>query len=217
MSVKSTNGSEIHRLKEFTHYNKDQFEKLYKMCKPLIKSLSRNIDSRRYNLSPDIIQSYFEDKFLFVYNKYQDQYDEERLKATLLRSLSTFKNKLLRNAYTKQSEFNQSLSSLDVLFDNDKELLDDYEETETKEEKSVTFHKYLESNLSPDEYLLFKTQLDPPPFILERMSTSQGKISTLCLIDFFELPRDKRAATYISNMRNNIKFTLEKAKAELPK
>lgn len=34
MSTKNTNGSEIHRIKEFTNYNKEQFEKLYRLCKP---------------------------------------------------------------------------------------------------------------------------------------------------------------------------------------
>lgn len=91
MSTKNTNGSEIHRIKEFTNYNREQFEKLYRLCKPLVRNLSRSIDSRRFNVSQDIIQSYFWDKFLYVYNKYQDRYDEERLKATLLTSLQIFK------------------------------------------------------------------------------------------------------------------------------
>lgn len=136
MSTKNTNGSEIHRIKEFTNYNREQFEKLYRLCKPLVRNLSRSIDSRRFNVSQDIIQSYFWDKFLYVYNKYQDRYDEERLKATLLTSLQIFKNKLLRNAYTKQAEFNQELTSLDTLFDNNKECLDDSEETEYKQDLS---------------------------------------------------------------------------------
>ena len=49
MSKQGTNGSEIHRIKEFTHYNREEFERMYKICKPLIKKLSKNIDSRRYN------------------------------------------------------------------------------------------------------------------------------------------------------------------------
>lgn len=157
-------GCEIHRIKEFTHYDKDRFEKFYKLCKPLIRNLTKGIDYRRYNVSPDIIQSYFWDKFLYVYNKYQDDYEDERLKATLLSSLMTYKNKLLRNAYSKSSEFNQELVSLETLFDNNKELLDDSEEVLNKENKSLKFHEYMKEHLSPDEYLLFVTQLDPPIF-----------------------------------------------------
>lgn len=214
MLSRGSNGSEIHRLKEFDHYDKDKFERLYKTCKPLIRNLSKNIDCRRFNVSPDIIQSYFWDKFMYVFNKYQDEYDEERLKATILSSLQTFKNKLLRNAYTQQAEFNQDLTSFEVLFDNDKEWLDDSDETQYKEDLSERFNDFLQSHLTPDEYLVFKTELDPPPFFQERMAQSHGKLSILHLIDFFELPRDKKSATMLTNMRNHIKEILELAKTE---
>ena len=133
--MKGNNGSELHRLTELKPYDEDLFNRLYKTCKPLIRRLVRGIDSRRFNVTPDIINSFFWDKFLYVFNKYQSEYDEERLKATLLSSLQTFKSKLLRNAYTKQAEFNQELTSFEVLFDNNKELLDDSEETRIKEEQ----------------------------------------------------------------------------------
>ena len=98
--MKGNNGSELHRLTELKPYDEDLFNRLYKTCKPLIRRLTRGVDSRRFNLTPDIINSFFWDKFLYVFNKYQDEYDEERLKATLLSSLQTYKSKLLRNAYT---------------------------------------------------------------------------------------------------------------------
>ena len=209
------NGCELHRLKEFNDYDRDQFERLYKVCKPLIRSLSRNIDCKRYNVSIDIIQSYFWDKFMFVYNKYHKVYNEERLKANLLTSLQTFKNKLLRNAYTQQAEFNQELTSFEVLYDNSKELIDDSDETRYKEDLSVRFHRYLQDNLTPDEYLLFKIELNPPTFFIERMEESHGKLSILHLIDYFELPRDRKSQNMISEMRINIKNTLKKAGQEL--
>lgn len=214
MPTKNTNGSEIHRIKEFTDYNRDQFEKLYKLCRPLVRNLSRSIDSRRFNVSQDIIQSYFWDKFLYVYNKYQHKYDGERLKATLLTSLQVFKNKLLRNAYTKQAEFNQELTSLDILFDNNKEYLDDTEDTEYKQELSDRFNQFMMDNLTPDEYLVFRIELDPPPFFTERIIQSHGKLSILHLVDFFELPRNGKSQTILTNMRKHIKETLEKAKKE---
>lgn len=214
MVNRGTQGSEIHRIKPFSHYNGDQFERLYKLCKPLVRNLSRNIDARRFNVSNDIIQSYFWDKFLYVYNKYQDEYDEERLKATILTSLQIFKNKLLRNAYTPQAEFNQELTSFEVLYDNNKEWLDDSEESNSKEELSNRFNGYLMDKLSPDEYLLFRTELDPPPFFKERITQSHGKLSILHLIDFFELPRDKRSQTMLTNMRKHIKEVLDQAKVE---
>ena len=69
MSKQGTNGSEIHRIKEFTHYNREEFERMYKICKPLIKKLSKNIDSRRFNVSQDIIQSIQLNSRLIIYHE----------------------------------------------------------------------------------------------------------------------------------------------------
>lgn len=212
--VTQTNGSEIHRLKEFQHVDNDLFNKMYKICKPLINKLARSIDSRRYNVSPDIIRDYFWDKFMYVYNKYQDEYEEERLKATLISSIRTFKNKLLRNAYTQQAEFNQELTSFEQVFEAGREWEDDTEETEYKEDLSIRFNEYLQSKLTEDEYLLFRTELEPPQYLIDKKNESHGKISVLHLIDFFELPRNKRSASYISEMRKHIKEVLENAATE---
>lgn len=215
MKNKGTNGSELHRLTEMKPYDPDLFNRLYKTCRPLIRRLVKGVDARRFNVSSDIIASYFWDKFLFVFNKYQDQYEEERLKATILSSLSTFKCKLLRNAYTDQADFNQGLTSMEVLFDNSKELLDDSEETRYKEERSVRFHEYMQSHLSADAYLLMKIQLDPPKWFEDKIKDSHGKLSILHLIDYFDLPRDKASVNIISQMRKDIQNALEQAKEDL--
>lgn len=215
--MKGNNGSELHRLTELKPYDPDLFNRMYKTCKPLIRRLTKGVDSRRFNVSKDIIQSYFWDKFLYVFNKYQDKYDEERLKATILSSLQTFKSKLLRNAYTKQAEFNQELTSLENLFDNNKELLDDSEESRVKEEQSIEFHKYMKEHLTPDEYLVMQIQLDPPKWFEDKIKESHGKLSILHLIDYFELPRDKTSINFFSRIRKNIQKTLEQASIDLRK
>ena len=210
-----SNGSELHRLKPMQSYDADLFNKLYKNMKPLIKKLSRNVDAKRFNVTPDIIQSYFYDKFLYVFNKYQGEYEEERLKATILSSLSTFKNRLLRNAYTEQAEYNQSLAKLDDLFDDSKELIDSSEEDILKEERYEMLYSYMKKHLSPDAYLIFQVQLNPPPFIAEQLKTSNSKVSTMLLLDFFELPRTKTNSNWISNIRKDIEYYTEKAKEDL--
>ena len=213
--VKNTDGSELHRLRKMKPYDQDLFNRLYKTCRPLIKRLSRGVDARRYNLSSDIIVSYFWDKFLYVFNKYQGEYSEERLKATILSSLMMYKNKLLRKAYGDQADFNKSLTSMEVLYDNNKELLDDSDETRLKEGRSKIFHEYMQSHLSQDAYLVFKIQLDPPKWFEEKMANSHGKMSILHLIDYFDLPRDKASVNIISQIRKDIQATLEQAKIDL--
>lgn len=213
--LKGPNGSELHRLKKFDDdLDTDQFNRLYKVCLPIIKRLSYNIDLRKYDVSRDIIQSYFTDKFMYVYNKYYKTYDEDRLKYVLISSLTTFKNKLLRSAYTKQGEWNSSVISFEDLLEQG-----EWEEhPDPEEDPDFLFNKlydYLKNHLTPDEYLLFRIQLDPPPFFDERIVKAHGRVTAYDLIEFFDWPKTIRATELISEMRDHIQEVLSKASKDL--
>lgn len=211
-----SNGSELHRLKDFNQsYDVELFNKLYKNMKPLMRRLAKQVDAKRFNVTPDIILSYFSDKFVYVFNKYQAEYDEEHLKAALLSSLTTFKNRLLRNAYTEEATYNQQISNLEDLFDDSKELIDDSDESILKEKQLKILYDYMKEKLDPDTYLLFEIQMDPPEYIKERLKTDNSRISALLLLDFFELPRTKSNSNWIGEMRRDIEYWLERAKEDL--
>lgn len=221
-------GSELHRVPVFENYDQKRFNAIYKVVKPYINKLASGIDSSRFRVDKDIIKSYFMDKALYVFMKYQEKYDDEHLRAAILSSLYIFRNKLLRGAYGEQAEFYQTTASFDSLMtkgvedggesDENREETDnfDWEDEEDeysyREDLSNRFNDYLRSKLSEDEYLLFRTELDPPPFLAERKA--RGRISVLDLIEFFDLPKTNRAANMISEMRKNIKTALELAKTE---
>jgi len=211
----NSDGSELHRLKVMEDYDEVLFNRLYRNMKPLVKRLAKNVDARRFNVPNDVIQSYFWDKFLYVFNKYQSEYEEERLRATLISSLMTFKNRLLRKAYTGQSEYYQALTSFEDLFDDSKEIIDDNTEKEGLLDRTNQLYAYMKMKLSPDAYLLFEVQNDTPGFIKSLLKTDNSKISTMMLLDYFDLPRTKSYANFISRLRKEIEINIEKAKAEL--
>lgn len=215
MRSRGNNGSELHRLKTMQeNYDQQMFLRLYKVCKPVIRNLTKQIDYKRYNLTPDIISSYFWDKMLYVFNKYYGTCSEEHLKARILASLSTFKNKLLRSAYGEQAEYNQSLFKLDDLFDNDKELEDDSEEEKAKSEMLEMMYDYMKDHLSIDAYMVFEVLLTPPPYIKERIKDS-GRITNLLLVEFFDMPKTNSSVKYISELRSDIQYWEDRAKEEL--
>lgn len=215
MRSRGNNGSELHRLKTMQeNYDQQMFLRLYKVCKPVIRNLTKQIDYKRYNLTPDIISSYFWDKMLYVFNKYYGTCSEEHLKARILASLSTFKNKLLRSAYGEQAEYNQSLFKLDDLFDNDKELEDDSEEEKAKSEMLDMMYDYMKEHLSMDAYLVFEVLLTPPPYIKERIKDSR-RITNLLLVEFFDMPKTNSSVKYISELRSDIQYWEDRAKEEL--
>lgn len=215
MRSRGNNGSELHRLKTMQeNYDQQMFLRLYKVCKPVIRNLTKQIDYKRYNLTPDIISSYFWDKMLYVFNKYYGTCSEEHLKARILASLSTFKNKLLRSAYGEQAEYNQSLFKLDDLFDNDKELEDDSEEEKAKSEMLDMMYDYMKEHLSMDAYMVFEVLLTPPPYIKERIKDSR-RITNLLLVEFFDMPKTNSSVKYISELRSDIQYWEDRAKEEL--
>ena len=59
-----TIGPELHRIKPLENYDRRTFEKLYKLCKPVIRNIVKTIDCRRFNVSDDVMASYFWDKML---------------------------------------------------------------------------------------------------------------------------------------------------------
>lgn len=215
MRSRGNNGSELHRLKTMQeNYDQQMFLRLYKICKPVIRNLTKQIDYKRYNLTPDIISSYFWDKMLYVFNRYYGTCSEEHLKARILASLSTFKNKLLRSAYGEQAEYNQSLFKLDDLFDNDKELEDDSEEEKAKSEMLEMMYDYMKEHLSIDAYMVFEVLLTPPPYIKERIKDSR-RITNLLLVEFFDMPKTNSSVKYISELRSDIQYWEDRAKEEL--
>jgi hypothetical protein len=216
MKKEHEDGSELHRLKPMREdYDPQEFNRLYKLCRPVIKNLVRQIDCSRYKLTPDILISYFYDKMLYVFNKYYGTCSEDHLQARILSSLRTYKNKILRAAYGEMAEFNQSQESFEVLFDNNKE--DEFFDDDSAYVREELFQKvegYMNSHLSSDAKLIFEILYNPPE-CLEDKFTSTGKITNMSILEFFEMPRTKSSVKYISELRKDIAYWLERAKIDL--
>lgn len=216
MQTTNGEGSELHRLKVMSEdYDKKLFNKLYKLVQPVIRNLVRGIDVNRLNTSPDILISQFNDKMLFVFNKYYGTVEEEHLKANILRALSTYKNHLLKYAYSEKATFNQNLKSFEDLFDDSKEdFSDELEEQEkAKVEMWNLLKNYILDNLSPDAQLVWEVTLNPTPYI--EMNAKYGRITNTLLVDFFDLPKTRDSVRYIGELKEEIQSVMEKAKKDL--
>jgi len=204
---------EINRLKPMRQgYPEHLFNQIYKETKPLRKKLSRSIDTRYYGVSTDIIESWFDDKFILVFNKHFDDKEPDLLKGFIITSLLRFKNRILRKAYMGEGEFYSSRIELDSEFSFINFIPD--EDTMLSEhdiflDLSI---KFMKSKLSDDGFLLLKTQLNPPPFILDKIKTSNSKITLKVLLDFFDLTDNNKNRKYITQLKKDIEIAKEKAK-----
>ena len=207
-------GSEINRIKEFGDYDQKEFNELYKIAFSYIKKLSYNIDERRLNISKDLVQSFFMDKFLYIYNKYHKIYEFEQLKANVLSGLKNYSYRLMREGYTQRSEFNQSLVSFEDLLDDSKMDIQD-EHSPEYEYLSELLDNFMKDRLTPDEHLIWKVLIDPPLFFFKRIQKSKGKLSIPHLMEFFEFPRNRASYKYFSYALAKIYEVQEEAKIQL--
>lgn len=216
-------GPELHRLKTFVNYDIEEFNKLYRELSPLLHYLSSQVNTKNFNVGKDIIRSYFEDKFLYVFNKYQGKYDYKKLKNVLIKSLKIFKNKLLTRAYSEEAEFNLNTTRFEDLVydrvpdksdeeDSAKEEIDFEDVSEEPNENLEKALKYIKDHLTEDEYLIFTTEMNLPEFFQKRIKMSHGKLTAAHFIEFFDLPANRKSREIITRIRKHIKEVIAEAK-----
>lgn len=205
---------ENHRLKPMKeNYNESLFNKIYKETTSLRKSLVYSIDHRRFGVTSDIVYSWFDDKFILVFNKYCEQYEEDVLKGHIINSLKTFKSRILRKAYNGEGEFYQSLVSKDGEYDlmNTLDNLIEDNQVSYVEEKTKLYD-YLYSTLSDNAYLVAQVLLSPPPFILSRLQGNNSRISNELLLDYFELEHTYDNEDWIKKLKKEFNKAIKNAK-----
>jgi len=194
---------EIHRLKPMKEgYSEVLFNKIYSETHNLRKSLARSIDHKKYGVSPDIVLSWFDDKFIFVFNKHFSDKNPDVLKGFIINSLKTFKYRVLRKAYTRESEFIASTVKLEGETNLINIIPDEPIPTENIFLDYAT--KFMKDNLTDDAHLIFELQLNPPPFILNRLVKSTAKINNELLLEFLGITDTTKTNRYITTLKKQI-------------
>ena len=206
---------ELHRLTPMKEgYPEDLFNKLYKETRALRRSLANSIDHRLYGVSKDIILSWFDDKFIFVFNKHYEDKSPEVLKGFIINSLKTFKLRILRKAYQAEGEFYGSMVSNDI---EDFDILDNIPDIDPDTSKSIFYDmiiKYMKENLSENAYLVFQIQLNPPPFIINKLDRASSRIPNELIIEFLNIEYDDYADAdeFIQQLKKEITQVTKNAK-----
>lgn len=202
---------EIHRLKQMKDgYPEQLFNSLYNSTSELRKSLAYQIDNRRYGVTKDIILSWFDDKFIFVFNKYYDTMDEDTLRGFIINSLRTFKMRILRKAYSHDSEFYISHVELEGDSNNINRIKEEAPLDDNDLERVITF---LKSKLSKEAFTVLQIQLNPPPYILSKLKKSNSHIPNNLILEYLNLVSTPSNKRFISNVRKEIEEVIGSAKS----
>lgn len=210
---------EENRLKPMVEgYSPVIFNDLYQQTSALRKKLASQIDCSRFGVDYPEILSWFDVKFIFVFNKYYRQHEKnpEVLKGHLIKGLQFFKCRILRVAYSQKS-----LAIMKTIELNDYEEFENVFIEEPTEMNSSNYHlynlaiKFMKENLSDNAFELLNIQLNPPPYILSKLEAegieNYNKIPNSIIADYFELGNDDKVIKYINTLKKEIKDITKKA------
>lgn len=202
---------EIHRLKPMKDgFDEALFNRLFKETHHLRNSLTYQIDSRRFGVTPDIINSWFTDKFIWVFSKYHGDLEEGQLKGRIINSLQTFKYRVLRKAYNKYN-----INDNQVRLDDHHDLINIIPIKDEISEHSLFLEmalKFLKKNLSDDAFLVLELELNPPPYILDRLKNPNTKVPANLIAEYLDLIPNKDSINFIRDLRREKDYWIEEAK-----
>lgn len=220
---------ESHRLKPMKEgYDPKLFVELFEKTKALRKSLVYGIDAKRFGVDQEELLSWFDVKFIYVFNKYWDT-EPERLLGYIINGLKMYKRRLVLECYSKKNELHATEPLENFLsfeeFENAGEEMDEassYKEfgdsldpnTDDRYFLDVAL-KFLRDNLSEDAYFLLEVQLNPPPFIInklqERNHQKLDKLPDEVVADYMGIHPDKQGLSYLRSLKSELRQGIEKA------
>ncbi len=205
---------ELHRLEELpSDFPHQLFNRLHKETRGLTKNLVKNIDHRRFGVTPDIIESWFDDKFIFVFNKYFRDMEEPHLKHSLIKALGLFKCRILRKAYTGEAEIYSNVINLSDSEEQER-FINVIPSDDEPDEKTLFLSmalEFLKTELTREAYLVFELQLSPPEYLIQR-SRSKNNITSKLLVEYLDLPDTRESVRYVDSLKTEIRLTIEKAR-----
>lgn len=206
---------EEHRLKPMQEgYDEELFNRLYRELTPLKRKLASQINTKTLNIEYDELLSWFDVKFLFVFNRYVEEGKSDNLvKGHLISALQLYKNRILKYLISQKNSVNINNVDIDDL-NNLTHSIVDYQHSEEKlfYDLIVSFMKH---NLSIEAYRMFVIEYNPPLYIINKLSGNTSRITTNVIRDYMGLPDTKKVASYIRQLRNEVKDTIELARLEL--
>jgi hypothetical protein len=183
------------------NYDVKLFNQIYKDTELLRNKLAFEIDSRKFGVDFKEMRSWFDVKLLYAFIKYQH---DPKVKGYCINALRTYKSRIIINSYQSQYQLHDTV-------DID-EVYEDIDYTEPEDDNSINLlnkaKEYLKSHLSPDAFFILEVELNPPPYIIEKLKNSEQikmpKIPSELLADFLDI-NTHEGIEYIDNLRYEIK------------
>ena len=210
---------EEHRLLPMKeNYDIPLFEKLYKETEPLRKKLAsrHSINGRIFGVDQSEILSWFDVKFIFVFNKHYDNKNPDILKGFIINALKMYKYRILRSSLTQKNQQYSHTIDVEEIGYLENLISKPISEPEPKDELLELSLAFLRKELSADASFLLDIELDPPLYILDKLQ-QQGKspntkIPSKLIAEYLSLSPTVDNLSYINDLRKEIRECTIKAR-----
>lgn len=203
-------------------YDAELFNQLYNETAPLRKKLASTINPHKMGLQYEDVLSFFDDKFILVFQKYHQEFNRDVLKGHIISALSRFRNRILRHAYQKKYE-NRPISIDDEDTSIDIPEADSLQFTIPPSLEPSGFDLYrklllefMYNHLSHEAWLVFQTENYPPPYVLSKLQEegkkTVEKVPARLISDFLGWGTQSTALRFIGDLRAEIKEAVAMAK-----
>ena len=197
------------------NYDAELFNQLYKDTEQLRKKLAWQIDCRRYGVDYREVLSWFDVKFIYVFNKYYPiQKDHGILKGNLIQALQFFKNRILRKGYSKSNMYN-SMVDIETIY-NMKETHIDLEFDEQREFLKIALD-FLKNHLSEEAYKILEIEINPPLYIVQELANQSKytttKIPSTMISKYMGWGLNLKSINKVDNYRKDIKRAINLARS----
>lgn len=195
------------------NYDVTLFNRIYKDTEALRRKLAYQIDARRFGVDYDEILSWFNVKLIYAFNKYYSKHDPDVLRGHCIKALQFFKCRILRSAYTVK--YSQSIIDISELGNYENLISEEDEHSSNRDLFYNLCIEFMKEHLSKLAYQILHVQLNPPPYILDRMSEldlhNLNKIPSDLIADYFGLGTSVESINYIDELKKEIKDVTKKA------
>lgn len=201
---------EEHRLTPMKeNYDEKLFNDIYQKVQPLKRKLAASINTSKLGVDYEDILSWFDIKFIFVFNKYFETKNPDVLKGFIISSLQMFQTKILRKAYSnKNAPHSDTIDITEI--NNLESLFTTHQEEDTSYDTFLNLAlSFMKEHLSDDALLVLDIQLNPPLYIMEKLRKLDkhriDKIPSNIISEYLSLGDSKKAIQYINELNREIK------------
>jgi len=205
---------ELHRLTPMKEgYDETLFNTFYQKTKALRNKLAFEVNPKYLGVSHQEILSWFDDKFMFIFNKYYGKLDNNVLLGYIINGLLNFKRRVLINVMENPERTNFYINRIELSDQSHMHIIPLDSEPDNSGMLQKLVWDYFRDHLTEEEFIIFEITINPPSYIAQNLRDLSQHISTPLILRYLGYDdQDYELRKRVNEIRKKITTLTEEAK-----